>query len=98
LATPVSEHLKLEKVCFSPDGRLVACGGKAGIVQVRDAATGRAVGEPLQHCPEAKRRVIQSLAFSPDGKLVHDQATFFRVGRFFFAGDNWTRGSSCSQR
>jgi hypothetical protein len=58
-------------VTFSPDGKLVAaCVGNA--VRVRNAATGRPFGQPLEGASPAVRAL-----FGPDGKTVaavhHDQ-------------------------
>jgi WD40 repeat protein len=49
---------------LSPDGRLVALAEYAGIVQLRDAVTGR----PLRSWP--RRLGVQALAFSPDSRLL----------------------------
>jgi WD40 repeat protein len=60
--------LRNEYVCgraYSADGRLLACGGSQGSVQLCDTATGReelalAWGE----------RAVRGVAFSPDGRLL----------------------------
>jgi WD40 repeat protein/CHAT domain-containing protein/tetratricopeptide (TPR) repeat protein len=55
----------VEAVVFSPDGKLVASGGKDGSVVVWDVATGREKWTLDGHTER-----VTSLAFSPDGKLL----------------------------
>ena len=50
----------------SPDGRLVAIGGGAGIVTFVDAASRRAVGKPYR----LREGVVQDMRFSPDGATL----------------------------
>jgi WD40 repeat protein/CubicO group peptidase (beta-lactamase class C family)/Flp pilus assembly protein TadD len=52
-------------VAFSPDGRFLASGDAAGLILVRDAATGRRLHELRGH-----RSSVNCLAFSPDGRLL----------------------------
>ncbi len=47
---------------FSPDGRLLAAGGRGEGVVLWGVATGRKIGEPLRHQNE-----VVHVAFSPDG-------------------------------
>jgi WD40 repeat protein len=58
------EHL-VQAVAFSPDGKLLASGDTAGVVRLRDVATGRLLREFKAHTKE-----ILDLAFSPDGQIV----------------------------
>ena len=51
---------------FSPDGKFVVTASSDGTARVWEAATGKAIGEPLRH--EGAR--LRSAAFSPDGKFV----------------------------
>lgn len=50
---------------FSPNGKLICTGGTNGTVQLWDAATGAAVGEPLR--PGSGVEIVR---FSPDGSLL----------------------------
>jgi WD40 repeat protein/tRNA A-37 threonylcarbamoyl transferase component Bud32 len=52
-------------VAWSPDGSLVACGTRAGAVQLFDAATGAPRGALAPH-----ERRIEGLAFAPDGRIL----------------------------
>ncbi len=48
---------------FSPDGKLALTGSVSG-ARIWDAATGKPIGQPLEH------QGVESLAFSPDGKSI----------------------------
>ena len=50
---------------FSPDGKFVVTASSDKTARVWEAATGKAIGEPLRHEEE-----VTSAAFSPDGKFV----------------------------
>jgi tetratricopeptide (TPR) repeat protein len=50
---------------FSPDGQRVVTGSKDKTARLWDAATGKAIGEPMQHEDE-----VRSAQFSPDGQRV----------------------------
>jgi WD40 repeat protein/DNA-binding SARP family transcriptional activator len=50
----------------SPDGRLVAIGGRAGIVTFVDAASRRPVGKPYR----LRNGYVQDMRFSPDGATL----------------------------
>jgi WD40 repeat protein len=52
-------------VAASPDGRLLATGGKDHKARLWDAATGSTIGAELVH-----RATVWSAAFSPDGRLL----------------------------
>jgi WD40 repeat protein len=69
-ATGKEVHLfRGRTVAFSPDGKLIACGGMTdsnlGIIRLYDAATGKAVRELRGHLT-----AVASLTFSPDGKTL----------------------------
>ncbi|KAK6971358.1 WD40 repeat-like protein [Favolaschia claudopus] len=59
-ATPVTS------VAFSPDGKHIVSGSHDNTVRLWDAATGEAIGEPLQGHDSA----VTSVAFSPDAKHI----------------------------
>ena len=53
---------------FSPDGRFVVTASEDGTARIWEAATGKAIGEPLRH-----EKKVSSAAFSPDGRFVVDR-------------------------
>ena len=74
LGPPIQQEL-VEHAAFSPDGRYLATAPWRGVnsdaqvttplVVLRDGATGRPIGRPWE-----APKLIQTLAFSPDGKLL----------------------------
>ena len=56
---------RLSSAAFSPDGRFVVTASWDGTARVWEAATGKAIGEPLRH-----EKAVRSAAFSPDGRFV----------------------------
>jgi WD40 repeat protein len=50
---------------FSPDGRILAAGTVAGVIELWDVATGQRQAELREHFASA-----WALAFSPDGKSL----------------------------
>src|SRR5262249_39417087 len=60
-----SHEGRVHTVAFSPDGKTILTGSWDQTARLWDAASGRALGEPLRH----HNRVV-SVAFSPDSKAV----------------------------
>lgn len=56
---------KINVVQLSPDGKRVLIAGANGAAEVRDAVTGKRIGEPLPHA-----EAVAHAVFSPDGKRV----------------------------
>src|SRR5262249_11762270 len=64
---PVGE---VRSVAYSPDGRLLASGGRDGTVQLLDAATGQR-RHPFRGAATGQRLpFFTNLAFSPDGRTL----------------------------
>jgi WD40 repeat protein len=65
-----------DALAFDPDGRLLACGYRSGVVKVCDAATGREVwAYTPAHAPGDNSGTmnpagVQQVAFSPNGKRL----------------------------
>ena len=55
-----------QAVAFSPDGVLLAFGGRGGTVTLMDVASQRAIAPPLT----ADAGWVRNIAFSPDGRLL----------------------------
>ena len=55
----------MTSVAFRPDGAVVLTGDEGGFGQLRDAASGRPLGEPLRH--EDPVRIVR---FRPDAKVA----------------------------
>ena len=56
---------EVNSAAFSPDGKFVLTASWDKTARVWEAATGKAIGEPLRH-----EDWVISAAFSPDGKFV----------------------------
>lgn len=71
LTAPAAEPLALRGVgavrgvAFSPDGKLIACGGDDATVRVIETSTNREVRRLMGH-----RSVIEAVAFAPEGTLA----------------------------
>jgi WD40 repeat protein/serine/threonine protein kinase len=57
----------VNRVAWSPDGRLLASASLKGWVKIWDARTGVLL---LPHQLQAQKRFVRGLAFSPDGRLL----------------------------
>lgn len=66
-------------VAWSPDGKLIATGGKDGMVILWDAATGKEVGR-AEPGGRGRKNAVRALAFAPDGKTLA-AATDFKLGK-----------------
>jgi WD40 repeat protein len=62
---PEGERAGPESICFSPDGKLLATGGRDGLVRLWDPDSGKEV----RHWRVSSYRV-NSVAFSPDGRTL----------------------------
>ena len=63
---------------FSPDGQRVVTASEDRTARLWDAATGKAIGEPMKH-----EDAVYSAQFSPDGQRVvtaSDDGTARRLG------------------
>src|SRR5262249_28106801 len=56
---------RVAALAFSPDGRVLACGGQAGVIRLWDVSTGEQVPRLAGHWG-----AVESLRFSPDGALL----------------------------
>lgn len=66
LGPPTTGHKEhVQAVAFSPDGKLIASGGRDKTVRLWDAASFHAVGDPMRHDDQ-----VTSLAFTPDGRRI----------------------------
>ncbi|TVO66020.1 hypothetical protein FHP89_02370 [Denitromonas ohlonensis] len=61
-----AEDADVYQAVFSPDGTKIATAGKDGAVRLWNAATGQAIGAPLQGHTDS----VLSVAFSPDGSRI----------------------------
>lgn len=64
-----SETNFIYSLAFSPDGRVLACGGDNASPRLRDVRTGKET-RLLEDWPNPRHNAIIHLAFSPDGKLL----------------------------
>jgi WD40 repeat protein len=66
---PLTAGIDIRELHFSPDGKCLAistyASGGEGIVELRDAASGKTIGRPLRHRDE-----VMSFQFSRDGRWL----------------------------
>ena len=68
ITTLKARGASVNRVAFSPDGRLLATGNGDGTVRFWDMATRRPIGQSLGG--SNRNQSIYAVAFSPDGKIV----------------------------
>jgi len=59
------QNVRANCVCFSPDGKIMACGCSDAIVRLWDTGSGSHIREMRGH-----RRGLNNVAFSPDGRFL----------------------------
>jgi WD40 repeat protein len=64
LAPPMGHSDAVGAAAFSPDGKVFAYGGEAGLVRLIDVASGQRLARPGHHA------WLSSVAFAPDGKTI----------------------------
>jgi WD40 repeat protein len=75
----VGPYRAVSALAFSPDGTVLAAGtgDDDGLVRLWSTATGRLLGAPLRPQPAGSGIGVNTVAFSPDGKLL---ATYAQSG------------------
>jgi WD40 repeat protein len=67
-------HWRVDVVQFSPDGKLLAAGGGAGLIRLWETKNWQTVGEPMHHRLPAKLEppndAVSWMCFSPDGAVL----------------------------
>ena len=65
LGPPLPQRVAVPAAAFHPSGRIIAAGGRDGVVRLWDVATGRPVGPPLYHTG-----AVRAVAFDSAGRRL----------------------------
>jgi RNA polymerase sigma factor (sigma-70 family) len=87
-------RFRASSVAFSPDGKLIACGGRGmtaadlnqGVIRLYDRATGKELRECRGHLTQ-----VRSVAFTPDSKTLVSRGIVLFGARFGDPGENETK-------